>query len=543
MKRSTAVYPGTLAAGMVLALGLAWCLRDSEGVWAGQSESAAELRKLLRDPLPQVRLRSGLALAGQHDPEAIGVLIDLLAELPPAQRQPIEQILLDLAGEWAPKLTLTGDDDVARGIRRDAWASWWRRTDGESLLAEFRKRTLSSADIDKIQPLLRQVGAVSFRVREQAMTELMAYGAPVVPLLRAAIPGADLETRLRLERCLQTIAKREDDSRHLPPTAARLLALRKPAGAVEVLLAFLPFTEDEHLAAEVQQALTTLAVGQDAKADAALLRALEDAFPVRRAVAAEVLTMVGPPSARAAVRKLLTDRDPAVRLGVAVALVHGGDREAVPVLIDLAAELPEAQTCQAKDLLRRMAGPQAPTVEPGSDAQARQQYRAAWREWWKEHGGAVNLAALPAGPLRKAKVQARASNSWEQHTPDAAFDGNRQTVWSAGDYAPQWIEADLGACTQLASIDLLVTQLPDGETTHEIWVSDQPIGADRARAKRVHTFQGPTADNQTLHCDFPKETFARYVQIHTTRSPSWVAWVEVELRVGRPRFSFAKPGN
>ena len=37
---------------------------------------------------------------------------------------------------------------------------------------------------------------------------------------------------------------------------------------------------------------------------------------------------------------------------------------------------------------------------------------------------------------------------------------------------------------------------------------------------------------------FPKDLFARYVQIRTTESPSWVSWWEVELRVGRSRFSF-----
>jgi hypothetical protein len=131
----------------------------------------------------------------------------------------------------------------------------------------------------------------------------------------------------------------------------------------------------------------------------------------------------------------------------------------------------------------------------------------------------------------------------EGKTPDKAFDGDRTTTWNAGAYAPQWIEADLGASTRLAGIRLLVTQLPDGETAHEIWVSNEPIGEDRARAKLAHTFKGNTRDGQALQFDFPKGLFGRYVQVRTTQSPSWVAWVEVELRVGRTRFYFLQEGG
>ncbi len=290
-----------------------------------------ESRKLLGDARPAVRLRAALALAKEQDVEAIPVLIDLLAELPPAECQQIEEALRELAGEWAPVVHLAGDDDVSRRIRRGAWAGWWNCTDGPALLAEFRKRTLSAADQDKVQALIRKLGDKSFRVREQATADLVAYGTVVVPLLRAALKGADLERQRRVERCLQTIAS--SARRSLPPVAARLLALRKPPGAVEALLAFLPWAEEEHLAGEVQTALTTLAV-RDGKVDPALVRALDDPLPVRRAVAAEVLARAGGAEARPAVRKLLHDADPTVRIRVASALAEANDKEAISVLRD-----------------------------------------------------------------------------------------------------------------------------------------------------------------------------------------------------------------
>jgi RNA polymerase sigma factor (sigma-70 family) len=148
--------------------------------------------------------------------------------------------------------------------------------------------------------------------------------------------------------------------------------------------------------------------------------------------------------------------------------------------------------------------------------------------------GRANRTRLKAGPVRKVRVRVRASGSWDQHTPDRAFDGAADTMWNAGDYAPQWIEADLGSATRLDTLVLHMTQLPAGATTHEVWLSDEAIGADHARAKLVHTFHGHTDDNQRLALRFPRGLCARHVQIRTTRSPSWVAWLEVELRVQRP---------
>jgi hypothetical protein len=147
---------------------------------------------------------------------------------------------------------------------------------------------------------------------------------------------------------------------------------------------------------------------------------------------------------------------------------------------------------------------------------------------------AKNGTRYEASPLRKLKVGTWASSSWEQQTPDRAFDGAGDTVWNAGNYAPQWIETDLGGVTQLASLALLTTQMPDGPTTHEVWVSNEPIGADCTRAKLAHTFKGITHSGQRLAIDLPRDLRARHVQIRTTRSPSWVAWAEIELRVQRP---------
>jgi hypothetical protein len=102
-------------------------------------------------------------------------------------------------------------------------------------------------------------------------------------------------------------------------------------------------------------------------------------------------------------------------------------------------------------------------------------------------------------------------------------------MWSSGGYAPGWIERDLGKETPLASIVLYPSQTPEGTTTHEIWVSNEPIGDDRSKATLVHTFKGTTRNQQPLRFGFTKDVSARYVQIRTTESPSWVAWWEIDI--------------
>jgi RNA polymerase sigma factor (sigma-70 family) len=125
----------------------------------------------------------------------------------------------------------------------------------------------------------------------------------------------------------------------------------------------------------------------------------------------------------------------------------------------------------------------------------------------------------------------RASGSWQTETPEKAFDCSYLTDWNAGDYAPAWIERDLGASRPLSSITLFPCQDVPGVTVHEVWVSDEPIGEDRAKARLVHTFKGHTTNKQVLKFDFPKDLSARYVEVRTTTSPTWIAWWEIEIRV------------
>jgi len=358
-------------------------------------ELRAALRKLLQDPRPAVQMRVALALAGTaRDPKAVSTMIAVLADVSPAQARQAEEYLLGLAGEQAPKVPL-GNDDVSRQKCRDAWAAWWLETEKPSLLEELTRRTLTDALREKTLNLIGQLGNDEFEVREKATNELKALGGTIAPLLRQHAGDPDLEVSTRIQKCLAAVSG--EQAKPLSPVVPRLVALRKPRGAAEALLAFVPFAEESLVGEETLAALAAVAV-RDGKPEPSLLQALQDKLPSRRAAAAEALWRAGVAEQRPAVRKMLQDPDPSVRLRVALALVASQERDAVPVLIALLGELPAEQGAGAEEVLRRLAGDRAPEPALGGEEGTREKVRDAWAAWWREHGPTVDLAQATLTP-------------------------------------------------------------------------------------------------------------------------------------------------
>ena len=134
-------------------------------------------------------------------------------------------------------------------------------------------------------------------------------------------------------------------------------------------------------------------------------------------------------------------------------------------------------------------------------------------------------------PPTRATVTTRASGTDGIGDPNGPF-LEKPGHWNSGGYAPGWIEADLGVARKLDRITLVVRQLPKGDTVHEIWVSDEPMGNDTATARLVpDTIKGETDNLQELKHTFTPGLSARYVQIRTPESPSWVGWESIGLHV------------
>lgn len=127
-------------------------------------------------------------------------------------------------------------------------------------------------------------------------------------------------------------------------------------------------------------------------------------------------------------------------------------------------------------------------------------------------------------PVDHAVVAAvRASR---EHTPaEGAVDGDVDSGWVSGDLAPQWIELDLGEERSVDRLRLLVDQAPPGPTVHEIYAGPDPDPQERVAVVEEDTDWG---DELTVAIGTP----ARYIRIVTTESPSWIAWLEVDIVLG-----------
>jgi HEAT repeat protein len=355
----------------------------------GAAERAA-VRSLLKDPRPTVRLRAALGLIDTHDAEAIPVLIDLVGELPAEGRKQAENYLTELAGEWSVK-TPSGNDATSGRLRRDVWATWWRSLDGVHLLDEFRSRTLSDDERKRVLGLIRQLDDGAANIRTRAMDELVALGPRAAPLLRQTVNHSPASASEAATQCLEAIE--QNNPQPLPAVAPRLLALRRPEGTVEALLAYLPFADNEAIAAQVAGLLP--AVGcPEVKPAPALLRAMHDPLAVRRAAAAVALCKAHATEQLPAVRKLLEDPDAAVRTKIALALVENGEKEAIPVLIAALAELPLEQVWEIEDRLTQLAGEKAPVQRLTADSAGRAAGVESWKKWWRTEGARLDTARL-----------------------------------------------------------------------------------------------------------------------------------------------------
>jgi hypothetical protein len=262
--------------------------------------------------------------------------------------------------------------------------------DGPSLLKLFRSRTMTPALRVDIQALIRQLGDKVFAVRQKASVALVAKGAVALPLLREAVRDSDIEVGRRASACARRIEERDYDASVLA-AAARLLGAAKPQGTAEVLLGYLPFANDEVIEDEIRMALAAAAV-QGGKPDPVLIAALADPVAIKRGAAGAALASVV--DQRTAVRKLLKDPEPMVRLRAGIGLARARVKDAISVLIELLAVLPREHGWLAEDILLRLAGEQAPPVSLGDEPTERKKCRDAWAAWWESQRPKVDFAKL-----------------------------------------------------------------------------------------------------------------------------------------------------
>jgi HEAT repeat protein len=410
------------------------------GALAARQGQLDLLAAALKDRRPERRAAAGYALARRGTLEHRRLVRQLLQDPEPAVQA---RVAAGLAGRRAlPDARAAADADAAH-LRTAGVGSG-----GEQLVEFFARRTLDEKAQAHLQQLIRQLGDRSWSAREKATRQLIEQGVPAVPFLKQASENDGPEVALRAWRCIQKI--KQGPGAELPIAAARLLARAgepapgKPAGepkpapgavtparALQALLAYAPFADDESVEQEVLGCLTLLSV-RDARIDPVLVSALHDPLPPRRAAAAHVLGRVGTREDCEAVRKLLADPVPKVRLRAAEGLLAAGDRAAVPVLIDLLDKAPDSWAWRVEELLHRVAGDKGPELPPGDDlAGARKKAAAAWSAWWSANEVQVDLA-------RAAQEDQRLGLTLIVEY-DSSVGGRQGKIWECGrDGKPRW---------------------------------------------------------------------------------------------------------
>ncbi|MGH7221998.1 MAG: HEAT repeat domain-containing protein [Gemmataceae bacterium] len=269
------------------------------------------------------------------------------------------------------------DEQVLKNVHLD--------TTGAALLAFFRQRVTPSVDAEQAAKLAKQLRAKDEAIHAKAMAELVGLGPLTVPALRRAVNHADNEETLtRARKCLQAIEGSSGSA--VVQSAVRLLAARNPEGAVEALMNYLPFADDDSVVQEIETTLLAIGV-RDGKPESALMRALTDPTPIRRGLAARVLCQIGGTAGCKAVRSLLTDAKPSVRMEAALSLTDSHDAVAVPILIDLVADLPLEGRKRVEKYLTELAGEWAVRTPQGGDALSGRLRRELWSTWWRTLDG------------------------------------------------------------------------------------------------------------------------------------------------------------
>ncbi len=109
----------------------------------GRREALPKIRKLLEDKDYNVRVAVALDMIKVPNNDArkaaIDSMISAMAKLPPEKLWDAEIILVRLAGEKAPVVSL-GEDEAGRKKCAEAWAKWWTQAQGANIqLAKLDK--------------------------------------------------------------------------------------------------------------------------------------------------------------------------------------------------------------------------------------------------------------------------------------------------------------------------------------------------------------------------------------------------------------------
>jgi HEAT repeat protein len=330
-----------------------------------------------------------------------------------------------------------GATDPDEKILRDAKIE----SDNAGLLAFLRKKCGDEGDLLGMSGLVRQLGSEKFDERKTAHRKIAALGFVTVPLLQRAARTGDAETSRQAKSCLAEIAK--ETTWWVPPAVIRLLVRRNPEGTTEALMQYLPFAPEGDAEEEIWFGLSAMA--SSGKVSLPVLRkALNDPLVARRSLAACLLGRIGSERDRQAVRVLLKDDDPTVRLCAAQGLLAAKDKSGISVLISLLDEPSGGIAWQAEELLRWIAGENSPKELLGSGKPGEiKKCKDAWDRIWQARLEQKDLFKVGEDSRRPGLILV---SGWDNENPGQ----NLRRVWLCGsDGTVRWQKGKISdlSCT------------------------------------------------------------------------------------------------
>lgn len=169
-------------------------------------------------------------------------------------------------------------------------------------------------------------------------------------------------------------------------------------------------------------------------------------------------------------------------------------------------------------------------IEPGSYLDAKLTDRPRVGFYWVASPGSYIEGAMGNVQVHEmVKIHPAAisvSGTYQNFSPENAFDGNADTQWNSGGFGPQWIEIDLGQPILVKKIRLLTSQYPlSGMSLHTVYAGLSPNPS-----QLIATFNQQTIDNSWLEVGAIDPTASvRYIRILSAANSSWVGWREIEI--------------
>jgi hypothetical protein len=94
--------------------------------------------------------------------------------------------------------------------------------------------------------------------------------------------------------------------------------------------------------------------------------------------------------------------------------------------------------------------------------------------------------------------------------------------YNSGGDAPQYVQLQLPAASNITAVCLKVAQTPTGITHHQLFV-----GPSSNPTLLVSNLNGSTFNNEWINISYnPALTNVQFLLLNTLSSPSWVAWIK-----------------